>query len=183
MAIATIGEGCHDQMLSLLSDIVNGILPFLDDSHPKIKHAACNCIGQMATDFQPSFQEKFHQPIMNKLIILFSTSDNPRVQAHAAAAMVNFLEGCSSFIIKEHIDLIAEKIGQILNVKINELAEIGKKLVLEQTIVTLSSLADSAQEHFVKYYDKFFPLLKFIIENAITPELRLLRGKAIECIR
>lgn len=33
MAIATIGEGCHDQMLPLLNDIVNGILPFLDDNH------------------------------------------------------------------------------------------------------------------------------------------------------
>ena len=37
MAIATIGEGCHDQMVPMLSEIVNGILPFLDDEHPKIK--------------------------------------------------------------------------------------------------------------------------------------------------
>lgn len=148
----------------------------------RVKHAACNCIGQMATDFQPTLQEKFHQPIMHKLIVLFSSSDNPRVQAHSAAAMVNFLEGCSSFIIQQHIDVIAEKIEVILNVKMSELAEKGKKLVLEQTIVTLSSLADSAQEHFIKYYEKFFPLLKFIIENAVNPELRLLRGKAIECI-
>ena len=89
---------------------------------------------------------------MHKLIHLFSSSDNARVQAHSAAAMVNFIEGCSSFIITQHIDLIAEKIEQILNVKMSELAEKGKKLVLEQTIVTLSSLADSAQEHFIKYY-------------------------------
>lgn len=27
--------GCHDNMLPILSDIVNGILPFLDDEHPK----------------------------------------------------------------------------------------------------------------------------------------------------
>lgn len=31
MCISTISEGCHDQMLPLLSDIVNGILPFLDE--------------------------------------------------------------------------------------------------------------------------------------------------------
>lgn len=136
----------------------------------------------MSTDFQPTFQEKFHQVIIPKLVHLFSTSKNPRVQAHAAAAMVNFLEGCTSFIIKQHIDLIADKIEEVLNAKMNELVENGKKLVLEQTIVTLSSLADSAQEHFIKYYDRFFPLLKFIIQNAISPELRLLRGKAIECI-
>lgn len=99
--------------------------------------------------------------------------------------MVNFLELCSSPIIEQHIDLIAEKIEQILNVKMKELAEKNKKLVLEQMIVTLSSLADSVQVHrvdFTKQYEKFFPLLKFIIENATSRELRSLQGKAAECI-
>lgn len=135
-------------MVEMLPSIVNGILPFLENDpkiHPKIKHAACNAIGQLSTDFQPGLQDKFHQQVMHKLLTLFSLNENPRVQAHAAAAMVNFLEGCSSFIIKQHIDFIAEKIEQVLNIKMTELAEKGKKLVLEQTIVTLSSLADSAQ--------------------------------------
>ena len=30
--------------------------------------------------------------------------------------------------------------------------------------------------------DRFVPCLKYIIQNANTPELRLLRGKTIECI-
>ena len=34
--------------------------------------------------------------------------------------------------------------------------------------------------HFFK--DRFVPCLKYIIQNANTPELRLLRGKTIECI-
>ena len=63
-----------------------------------------------------------------------------------------------------------------------ELIEKGTKLVLEQTIVTLASLADAAQEFFEKYYDKFVPCLKYIIEIANTSELKLLRGKAIECL-
>ncbi len=33
--------------------------------------------------------------------------------------------------------------------------ESGTKLVLEQIIVTLASLADSAQENFQNYYDKY----------------------------
>jgi hypothetical protein len=81
--------------------------------------------------------------------------------------------------------------------------ESGTKLVLEQIVVTLASLADSAQENFQNYYDKyenyfnisfesklnsltyflrFMPCLKFIIQNATSKDLRLLRGKCIECI-
>lgn len=32
--------------------------------------------------------------------------------------------------------------------------EKGTKLVLEQTVVTLASLADAAQENFERFYDK-----------------------------
>lgn len=53
--------------------------------------------------------------------------------------------------------------------------------MLEQVVVTIAALADLIQENFVTYYDRFMPCLKFIIENANVKELRLLRGKAIEC--
>ena len=32
------------------------------------------------------------------------------------------------------------------------------------------------------YFCRFMPMLKYIIKNAVQPELRLLRGKTIECI-
>ena len=55
-------------------------------------------------------------------------------------------------------------------------------MVLEQIVTTLASVADTAEEKFQAYYDRFVPCLKYIIQNANTPELRLLRGKTIECI-
>ena len=57
----------------------------------------------------------------------------------------------------------------------------NKKLVLEQIVISIASLADLTQELFINYYDRFMPYLKFIIENANHKDLRLLRGKAIEC--
>ena len=60
--------------------------------------------------------------------------------------------------------------------------EKGCKLVLEQVVTTLASVADTAEEKFVQYYDRFMPCLKYIVQNAVRPELRLLRGKTIECI-
>ena len=33
--------------------------------HPRVRYAACNALGQMATDFGPTFQKKFHQKVVN----------------------------------------------------------------------------------------------------------------------
>lgn len=49
-------------------------------------------------------------------------------------------------------------------------------------MTSIASVADTAEEKFVPYYDKFMPSLKHIVENAVQKELRLLRGKTIECI-
>jgi len=32
--------------------------------HPRVRYAACNALGQMATDFGPTFQKKFHQKVV-----------------------------------------------------------------------------------------------------------------------
>ena len=61
MAISACGEGCHKQMENLLSDVLKNVVPFTKDSHPRVRYAACNALGQMSTDFQPNLQKKYHQ--------------------------------------------------------------------------------------------------------------------------
>uniref|UniRef100_A0A8D0L417 Importin 5 n=1 Tax=Sphenodon punctatus TaxID=8508 RepID=A0A8D0L417_SPHPU len=151
MALSAIGEGCHQQMEGILNEIVNFVLLFLQDPHPRVRYAACNAIGQMATDFAPGFQKKFHEKVIAALLQAMEDQGNQRVQAHAAAALINFTEDCT-------------------------------KLVLEQVVTSIASVADTAEEKFVPYYDLFIPSLKHIVENAVQKELRLLRGKTIECI-
>lgn len=81
-------------MLPLLGDMVNsGVLPFTNDPHHRVRHAACNALGQLATDFSPDFQEKFHARVIPALLALLDDQANPRVQSHAGAALVNFFEG------------------------------------------------------------------------------------------
>ena len=182
MALSVLGEGCHDQMLPNLKQIVEAIFPFLEDSHPRVRFAACNALGQMANDFSPEFQERFHGTFIPSMVNLFTLSENPRVQAHCGAALVNFFEECSPKLVVQYMDLVAERIERVLSTKMQELVENGKKLVLEQTIITLAALADASQEHFIKYYDRFMPVLKYIIQNANSDDLRTLRGKTIECV-
>lgn len=74
------------------------------------------------------------------------------------------------------------KLEGILTAKFKELVEKGTKLVLEQVVTTIASVADTAEKEFIAYYDRLMPCLKYIIQNANKDELKLLRGKAIECV-
>lgn len=132
MAISAVGEGCHNQMEELLDDIMRGVLAYLTDPHPRVRYAACNAIGQMSTDFAPLFEKKFHAQVIPGLLTLLGDVENPRVQAHAGAALVNFSEDCPKHILTKYLDDIMKKLESILTDKFKQLVETGTKLVLEQ---------------------------------------------------
>ncbi|CAL1533984.1 unnamed protein product [Lymnaea stagnalis] len=182
MAVSACGEGCHIHMEQMLTNIVDAVLPFAIDPHPRVRYAACNALGQLCTDFGPNCQKKFHNKIVPALVSILDDEANPRVQAHGAAALVNFSEECPKHILVQYLDLIILKLEQVLTQKFSEHLQKGNKLVLEQVITTLASVADTAQDKFLQYYDRFMPCLKFIMQQVQSKEHRLLRGKTIECI-
>jgi importin-5 len=143
MAISAAGEGCHKQMESMLDNIMQGVLKYLLDPHPRVRYAACNAIGQMATDFAPTFEKKYHESVIPGLLNLLDDVANPRVQAHAGAALVNFSEDCPKAILTRYLDAIMTKLEAILTTKFNELVEKGTKLVLEQVVTTIASVGES----------------------------------------
>ena len=91
---------------------------------------------------------------------------NPRVQAHAGAgklevvgsnpdwaiilfflsALVNFSEDCPKNILAHYLDAIIAKLEAILSSKFKELVEKGNKMVLEQIVTTLASVADTGMK-------------------------------------
>lgn len=182
MALSAVGEGCYKQMDEILPQLIDGILVYLRDNHPRVRYAACNTIGQMSSDFAPTFEKKFHDKVIPGLLMVLEDYANPRVQAHAGAALVNFSEDCPKNILVPYLNEIMAKLEGILSAKFNELVERGTKLVLEQVVTTIASVADTSEEQFIVYYDRLMPCLKYIIQNANTQELKLLRGKTIECV-
>jgi len=83
MAISTIGEGCHKQMEAILEQIVDTILPFLRDPHPRVRYAACNALGQLSSDFAPKLQKQLNEKVIPALLAVLEDLGNPRVAAHA----------------------------------------------------------------------------------------------------
>ena len=56
MAISASSEGCHKQMEPLLDQVMDCVMNFIADSHPRVRFACCNAIGQMSTEY--SVQEE-----------------------------------------------------------------------------------------------------------------------------
>jgi len=120
-------------------------------------------------------QTKYHQMVLPVLLAAMEDRGNPRVQAHGAAAMVNFAEEASKQTLMPYLDSILSKLLTLIKSP-------EKRYVMEQAVTTLATVADSAEERFLQYYDTFMPVLVSILASANGKDNRLLRGKTIECI-
>ena len=61
MAISLTGEGCERFLQDHLEKVLKLVVPRITDPHPRVRWAACNTLGQMASDFGPGLQMKFHE--------------------------------------------------------------------------------------------------------------------------
>lgn len=66
LALSAIAEGTVKSIKSILPQLVPAMLPFLQDPHPRVRHAACNCVGQLSTDLSPEMQKIFHSEILQR---------------------------------------------------------------------------------------------------------------------
>lgn len=102
----------------------------LQDPHAKVRWAACQAVGQMCTDLGPDIQNDEHAVIVPALTEVMKDFNEPRVQAHAAAAIVNFSENCDEEILTGYLDnLIMQLLGLLQN---------GQKLVKVDSELTIS---------------------------------------------
>ncbi|KHO01138.1 importin beta-3 subunit [Metarhizium album ARSEF 1941] len=172
MAISAISEGCRELMISELSQVLDLVIPALQDPHPRVRWAGCNALGQMSTDFAPKMQTDFYDRVL-KAVVPVLNSPEARVKSHAAAALVNFCEEAEKSILESYLDDLLSHLFQLLQSE--------KRYVQEQALSTIATIADAAQAAFSKYYDTLMPLLVNVLQNQSEKEYRLLRGKAMEC--
>ncbi|XP_038881667.1 importin-5-like [Benincasa hispida] len=174
IALSQIAEGCSKVMIKNLEQVLSMVLNSFQHPHPRVRWAAINAIGQLSTDLGPDLQAQYHHLVVPALAGAMDDFQNPRVQAHAASAVLNFSENCTPDILTPYLDGIVSKLLVLL--------QNGKQMVQEGALTALASVADSSQEHFQKYYDAVMPYLKAILVNASDKSNRMLRAKSMECI-
>ncbi|CAJ2671513.1 unnamed protein product [Trifolium pratense] len=153
--------------------IVNGFKSF-SHPHPRVRWAAINVIGQLSINLGPHLQVKYHHLVLLALAGAMDDFQNARVQAHAASAVLRFTVNCTADILIPYLDGIVSKLFVLL--------QGGKLMVQERALTALTSVVESSEEKFEKYYDVVIPYLKAILLNANDKSNRLLRAKAMECI-
>ncbi|CCG80667.1 Importin subunit beta-3 [Taphrina deformans PYCC 5710] len=172
MALSSIAEGCEKIMRKELDKVLAMVLPHLSDVNPRVRWAACNAIGQMCTDFVGDVQEKYTQRVLNALTPVLDATE-ARVAAHSAAAFVNFCEHAEQASLEPYLDPVLERLLNLLRRP--------EKYLQEQAVTTIATVADAAEQKFIKYYDTIMPLLLNVLREASGDDFKLLRGKAMEC--
>uniref|UniRef100_G3TGJ1 Importin 5 n=1 Tax=Loxodonta africana TaxID=9785 RepID=G3TGJ1_LOXAF len=181
MALSAIGEGCHQQMEGILNEIVNFVLLFLQDPHPRVRYARCHGTQYKAKSFAESVVDGTNEQVIAWAQLQIPTRSKHSRQIIGAGEMViSYVSPNGEIDARKSNRFISGESQTLAKVRI--LIQKGTKLVLEQVVTSIASVADTAEEKFVPYYDLFMPSLKHIVENAVQKELRLLRGKTIECI-
>ncbi|CAN3375996.1 hypothetical protein DIURU_003228 [Diutina rugosa] len=175
MALSSAAEGCVDVLMDQIDSLLDMVIPLVADPHPRVQYAGCNALGQMSTDFANVVQLSFGHRILPPLISHLTNKSVPRVQAHAAAALVNFSEAAPKEVLEPYLD-------QVLSNLLGLLQNSPKRYVQEQVLTTIAIIADAAQNFFSKYYDTLMPLLLHELAQPDTDEqTRSLKAKCIEC--
>ena len=58
--------------------------------------------------------------VIPRLLLVLDDTENPRVQAHAGAALVNFCEECPKPILLIYLDSMLQKLEIVLQAKLQE---------------------------------------------------------------
>ncbi|KAK3313938.1 armadillo-type protein [Apodospora peruviana] len=172
MAISAISEGCREQMIGELRQVLELVVPALKDPHPRVRWAGCNALGQMSTDFAPTMQKDFYDTVLTAIIPVLE-SPEARVKSHAAAALVNFCEEAEKSVLEPYLNQLLGHLYRLL--------QDDKRYVQEQALSTIATIADAAEQAFGQYYDTLMPLLVGVLQRENVKEHRLLRAKAMEC--
>ena len=111
--ILRFSVGTVKSIKSILPQLVPAMLPFLQDSHPRVRHAACNCVGQLSTDLSPEMQKIYHSEILQNLVPVLDDSVC-RVRTHAGAALVNFIDDAPKEVIMPYLEPLCQKLALVL---------------------------------------------------------------------
>ena len=169
-------EGCYKEMKKHLAQVVPLVMRLLNDEHARVRWAAINCIGQLATDLGPYLQQQFHQDVMPALTMAMSAEREPvlRVRAHAAAASINFCEHSDAVLLQPYL--------QPLLVQLASLMQTQHRKASQQAVTSVAAIALAIGTMFQPYYQEFMPRLTQVLSMPMEQVGPKMRGKTLECI-
>ncbi|KDE07331.1 hypothetical protein MVLG_02374 [Microbotryum lychnidis-dioicae p1A1 Lamole] len=172
-AIAAIAEGCRVQMQGNLEQIINAIVALTGDDHPRVHYAIIYALGQLCTDLEDQVQAEFGQQVL-RVFVSNMLGQEPRLQAFAAAACVNF------FRATEVVEPLKPFLPDVMRGLLH-LLQTGSTFVQGNALEALTVVAAYMEEEFAPYYTEIMPHLLRLLETEASPEIETLRAQALDC--
>lgn len=99
-------------MTKNLEPVVTMILNSFRDSHPRVRWAAINAIGQLSTDLGPDLQQGYHQQVLPALVNAMDDFQTPRVQV---CTILFFLSYCLTRVYTGILDSTLENMNFVIS--------------------------------------------------------------------
>jgi hypothetical protein len=90
---------CMPNTQQQIQMVVDQVLTFMSNAHPRVRYAAVHAVGQISSDFGPTFQNMYHAAVIPALVQCFDDPSS-RVQCHAACALINFIDMCDPALLE-----------------------------------------------------------------------------------
>ena len=113
------------------------------------------------------FQENYHETVLPALVTMLK-DPVPRVQAHACAALTNFLEGTSEEVAQHYI-------AQSLPL-LSDLITNGISIIKENAVTALASFAEATKEKFQPYFNDCLQFLCGFLVQFNEPVYKQFKG-------
>ena len=158
-----------------LRGIATQVVAFAKDPHPKVRHAVAGVYALYAYYKGEAFQSKAHDLAIPALLELLS-DPSMRVKAAAAGALENFSDQAPEEILAPYVDAIINGLFKILG------DTTTSRSAKDRSISALSAMCGTVPESMHKFYGSIAPVLVGIVQTLDSKEMRMMRGKAMECL-
>ncbi|KAG7389270.1 Importin-5 [Phytophthora pseudosyringae] len=164
-----------------LDAIARHLLAQANDPHPRVCCTAVDVIGQLSVDQAPQFQEAYHSQALTVLAHYLEDFNKPRLQAHAATALRQFIDMCPPQLLTPYLEKMLHQLfallqgGQSMAPDANQTPTqvfIATRVVQEQAITAISSVATVAGASFTNYYAAVMPPLQQILINCLQESMQ-----------
>ena len=175
LALAAMMDSIAAAMEPLLDTLVALVLPFMRDAHPRVAHAALECVEQMIASYSPGFQEQHHAAVMPAVLeVLERDGVHGRLVTSGCLLIMEFCREVESGVVAEYSQRLLTAAGRLI--------ERRSSAVQEAVITVISALSLALGSAFIPYYPAIYPGIRQLVLSPPSPATLRLRGKAIECI-
>ena len=166
------------QLRQHVMDMALLILPFMKHPHDRVRAAAYYAFGQFITmhgrgQGLDASQVDQTVPLLIEGLPM-SVNASPRVRRNALIALSNTVDICPPGIVQNHAGSILEAVAFAL--------EEGPVIVQEMCVAVIIGLAETSEGSVLcDYYDSIVPVLKQLLQHALSNGLESLWGQGMEC--